>query len=55
MRKCLTLVNSTEEPKQNQKENPQLEAFLGSGLCVPFLFSAAALLLQIGHGEEPLY
>jgi hypothetical protein len=41
--------------EQNQKESPQLEAFLGSGLSVPLPFNAAALLLQIGHGEEPLY
>jgi hypothetical protein len=55
MRKCLTLVNSTEQPKQNQKESPRLEAFSGSGLSVPLLLSAAALLLQIGPTEEPLY
>jgi hypothetical protein len=42
--------------EQNQKESPELEAFLGSGLSLLFLFSAAAaLLLQIGHREEPLY
>ena len=49
------LAEQHRTTEQNQKESPQLEAFLGSGLCVPFLFSAAALLHQIGHREEPLY
>jgi hypothetical protein len=55
MRKCLTLVNSTEYGAKSERECPELEAFSGSGHSLLFLFSVAALLLQIGHREEPLY
>ena len=53
IRKCLTLVNSTE---QRSKKRESGEDSWSPGSLFPFLSSAApTLLLRIGHREEPLY
>src|SRR5215218_3873204 len=45
MRKCLILVNSTEERKERKTENPEPKNASSSGLSLEFLFNAAATLL----------
>ena len=46
MRKCLILVNSTEERSKTRKERAR-RRFLGSGLSLPYLSNAAAPLLLL--------
>jgi hypothetical protein len=48
IRKRPTLVNSSQQrSKDRHRESPQLEAFLGPGLSLAFLFNAAAPLLLL--------
>jgi hypothetical protein len=55
MRKCLTLVNCTQEQSKDRKERPEPKNASSSGLSSVLFNAAAALLLQIERREEPLY